>query len=225
MVREAEDRPGHGRLAAGTAVVQGGWPRSGCLRGLHPVGPARRPAGGAAGERDGRRTARFQPVHVENERSPWRPTWAGANPSPNRAEPRPLPRDPAARREPGAGRLSGSVPPAAAAAESLLHGGAPWYLDWLEHPDLADPYWQPYNFTEALQRVQPRAARRRLAGHLPRGDSPAVRDAAVPRDRRRADGWPVDAHPAAHRRLSCHYPRVAAVAGDAPGRHADATPS
>lgn len=43
--------------------------------------------------------------------------------------------------------------PMADAAESLLDGRAPWYRQWLEHPDPTAPYWQPYNFTEALQRV------------------------------------------------------------------------
>jgi uncharacterized protein len=44
--------------------------------------------------------------------------------------------------------------PTAHAAESVLDGRAPWYREWLEHPDLTDPYWRRYNFTDALQRVQ-----------------------------------------------------------------------
>jgi hypothetical protein len=44
--------------------------------------------------------------------------------------------------------------PMADAAESVLHGRAPWYRDWLGHPDLSDPYWRRYDFTDALQRVQ-----------------------------------------------------------------------
>lgn len=44
--------------------------------------------------------------------------------------------------------------PMARAAESILHGRAPWYREWLEHEDLADPYWRRYNFTDAVQRVQ-----------------------------------------------------------------------
>jgi putative CocE/NonD family hydrolase len=44
--------------------------------------------------------------------------------------------------------------PMADAAESVLHGRAPWYQDWLSHPDLSDPYWRRYDFTDALQRVQ-----------------------------------------------------------------------
>jgi hypothetical protein len=43
--------------------------------------------------------------------------------------------------------------PLAAAAESLLNGGAPWYREWLDHEDLADSFWRPYECTEALQRV------------------------------------------------------------------------
>jgi uncharacterized protein len=42
--------------------------------------------------------------------------------------------------------------PMARAAESALHGRATW--EWLEHPDLADPYWRPYNHTDTLQRVR-----------------------------------------------------------------------
>ncbi|HEY3608780.1 MAG TPA: CocE/NonD family hydrolase [Pseudonocardiaceae bacterium] len=44
--------------------------------------------------------------------------------------------------------------PMTRAAETVLNGRAPWYQDWLTHPDLTDPYWQPYNATEALQRVR-----------------------------------------------------------------------
>jgi uncharacterized protein len=44
--------------------------------------------------------------------------------------------------------------PMAHAAESLLKGRAPWYREWLDHPDLADPCWRRYNFTDATQRVQ-----------------------------------------------------------------------
>ena len=43
--------------------------------------------------------------------------------------------------------------PLAAEAELLLDGRAPWYREWLEHPDLTDPYWQGYDFTDALSRV------------------------------------------------------------------------
>jgi putative CocE/NonD family hydrolase len=44
--------------------------------------------------------------------------------------------------------------PTAHAAESVLDGRAPWYREWLEHPDLTGPYWRRYNFTDAVQRVQ-----------------------------------------------------------------------
>jgi putative CocE/NonD family hydrolase len=40
------------------------------------------------------------------------------------------------------------------AAESILNGNAPWYREWLEHIDLTDPYWRPYNCIDALERVQ-----------------------------------------------------------------------
>jgi putative CocE/NonD family hydrolase len=44
--------------------------------------------------------------------------------------------------------------PMAEAAESLLDGRAPWYREWLEHPDLSDHYWERYNFTDALHQVR-----------------------------------------------------------------------
>ena len=44
--------------------------------------------------------------------------------------------------------------PLAAAGESLLDGRAPWYREWLDRPDLTDPYWQPYEHTQALERIQ-----------------------------------------------------------------------
>lgn len=44
--------------------------------------------------------------------------------------------------------------PMAQAAESVLAGKAPWYREWLGHPDLTDPYWRRYDFTDALQRLQ-----------------------------------------------------------------------
>ncbi|GAA3436910.1 CocE/NonD family hydrolase [Kutzneria kofuensis] len=31
--------------------------------------------------------------------------------------------------------------------------GAPWYDDWIERPDLEDPYWEGFRATEALRRV------------------------------------------------------------------------
>jgi uncharacterized protein len=44
--------------------------------------------------------------------------------------------------------------PMADAAEALLDGRAPWFREWLQHPDLGDPHWQRYNFTDALHRVR-----------------------------------------------------------------------
>ena len=40
------------------------------------------------------------------------------------------------------------------AAEAVLHGRAPWYREMLDHPDLTDPYWRPYDFSSALQVIQ-----------------------------------------------------------------------
>ena len=31
--------------------------------------------------------------------------------------------------------------------------GAPWYDDWIDHPDVHDPYWEPFRATEALTRT------------------------------------------------------------------------
>jgi putative CocE/NonD family hydrolase len=44
--------------------------------------------------------------------------------------------------------------PMADAAESLLDARAPWYREWLQHPDLTDLYWDRYDYSDALQRVQ-----------------------------------------------------------------------
>jgi hypothetical protein len=44
--------------------------------------------------------------------------------------------------------------PMAQAAESVLPERGPWYGEWLERPDLSDPYWRRYDFTDALRRVQ-----------------------------------------------------------------------
>jgi putative CocE/NonD family hydrolase len=34
-----------------------------------------------------------------------------------------------------------------------LDGDAPWYRDWLAHPDRSDPYWDPFRAAAALDRV------------------------------------------------------------------------
>jgi uncharacterized protein len=44
--------------------------------------------------------------------------------------------------------------PAGEAARSLLGRGAPWYESWVEHPDSADPFWEPLRATRALDEVQ-----------------------------------------------------------------------
>ena len=43
------------------------------------------------------------------------------------------------------------LPVAATGAD--LDGRAPWYRDWLAHPDRADPYWDAFNAAAALDRV------------------------------------------------------------------------
>jgi putative CocE/NonD family hydrolase len=39
------------------------------------------------------------------------------------------------------------------AADTLMHGDAPWYRGWLQHPDRADEFWNDYCASEALERV------------------------------------------------------------------------
>ncbi|WP_300009178.1 CocE/NonD family hydrolase [Pseudonocardia sp.] len=43
--------------------------------------------------------------------------------------------------------------PLPAAAEPVLAGRAPWYRDWVSHPDPADPFWEPRRVTDALEKA------------------------------------------------------------------------
>jgi uncharacterized protein len=43
--------------------------------------------------------------------------------------------------------------PLAATAEAIGGDGAPWYSEWMDHPELADPYWDGYRATAALDTV------------------------------------------------------------------------
>jgi putative CocE/NonD family hydrolase len=43
--------------------------------------------------------------------------------------------------------------PVTASGRNLLGTGAPWFEGWLEHPDLADPFWAPLQCGIALQRI------------------------------------------------------------------------
>jgi hypothetical protein len=43
--------------------------------------------------------------------------------------------------------------PLPAAAEPVLRGRAPWYAEWLSHPDADDPWWEPYRAGDALSRI------------------------------------------------------------------------
>jgi hypothetical protein len=80
--------------------------------------------------------------------------WSDRNTVPFENRPSPLRQLAGNRRVANRERAAFAVLPMAQAAQSLLNGGAPWYRDWLDHPDLADPYWRRYNFTDALQRVR-----------------------------------------------------------------------
>lgn len=43
--------------------------------------------------------------------------------------------------------------PVTASGRDLLGTGAPWFEGWLEHPDLADPFWAPLQCGAALHRI------------------------------------------------------------------------
>jgi uncharacterized protein len=43
--------------------------------------------------------------------------------------------------------------PIATAARGLFGAGAPWFESWLEHPQLADPFWAPLQCGAALERL------------------------------------------------------------------------
>jgi uncharacterized protein len=44
--------------------------------------------------------------------------------------------------------------PLGEASEALLRGRAPWYRNWLAHPDVDDPWWAPYRANSALAKVE-----------------------------------------------------------------------
>ena len=46
------------------------------------------------------------------------------------------------------------MPPLAANGRALLGSGAPWFEDWLAHPDHDDPFWEPLQFTRALDEAE-----------------------------------------------------------------------
>jgi putative CocE/NonD family hydrolase len=43
--------------------------------------------------------------------------------------------------------------PMAEAVTTALAGTAPWFADWLSHPDLADPFWTVYDASDGVSRV------------------------------------------------------------------------
>jgi len=43
--------------------------------------------------------------------------------------------------------------PIAATGAELAYQGAPWYLDWLNHPDRSDSFWDDFSAAAALDRV------------------------------------------------------------------------
>lgn len=56
----------------------------------------------------------------------------------------------------GRGRLkrAQSALPLSDATKDVLHGGAPWFPEWIGGRDPGDPLWRSANLTEALERVQ-----------------------------------------------------------------------
>lgn len=52
-------------------------------------------------------------------------------------------------------RLRGALErlPLRGALADLGGQGAPWYDDWIDHPDVHDPYWERFRVTEALTRT------------------------------------------------------------------------
>lgn len=44
--------------------------------------------------------------------------------------------------------------PLADAADSALGHRAPWFREWLSHPDLSDPFWEPRHGNVALEKVE-----------------------------------------------------------------------
>ena len=43
--------------------------------------------------------------------------------------------------------------PLGEAARTLLNDRAPWYQSWIEHPDIADPYWELTRFDAAMDKT------------------------------------------------------------------------
>jgi putative CocE/NonD family hydrolase len=52
-------------------------------------------------------------------------------------------------------RLRGALDrlPLRGSTDDLGGRGAPWYDDWIDHPDVHDPYWERFRVTEALRRT------------------------------------------------------------------------
>lgn len=52
-------------------------------------------------------------------------------------------------------RLRGALErlPLRGSTDSLGGKGAPWYDDWIDHPDVHDPYWERFRVVEALTRT------------------------------------------------------------------------
>ena len=44
--------------------------------------------------------------------------------------------------------------PLASGSQTVLGDRAPWYREWVAHPDVDDPFWDRYRVEEALDRVQ-----------------------------------------------------------------------
>ena len=105
------------------------------------------------------------------------------------------------------------------AGERLLAGRAPWYREWVGHPDPADPWWAPVQLEPgAGARAHPRAAHRRVAGPLPGPDPRPVPEVDRSRGRRGADGRPLDPRRDPDQGRRSDHPGVPGLAGPAPRR-------
>ncbi|MGW6600019.1 CocE/NonD family hydrolase [Streptomyces sp. NPDC055036] len=80
--------------------------------------------------------------------------WRDVNSVPSEERPGPVRQLAGNRQAAGRQKAAFAGLPLADAAEALLEGKGPWYREWLDHPDLTDPYWRPYDFSAAVDRIR-----------------------------------------------------------------------
>ena len=107
--------------------------------------------------------------------------------------------------------------PLSAAGRTLLGAGAPWWEQWVEHPDVDDPFWDRYRFYGGLDRA-------RVPVLLIGGWQDLFLEQTIEQyhrlHNRNADValtiGPVDAHAHDHQGRPRRAPRVTGLAGRAP---------